>query len=176
MRSPLIHILGALVMLLIASSAYGVWYRIISQKSQHVADVEQKIIDANKNVRRIALARTALAEIANDEAAVRSYFVSEAGVVAFIDGLEKIGSTEKAEVSVLSVSSAGSPSQPVLSLSLSIKGTFDAVMRTTGAIEYSPYDLWVTRLSVTHDEKNLWHADIGLSVGSAPVATTSPTH
>jgi hypothetical protein len=177
MKSPTIHFFGALAVLALVSSGYGVWYSVVSHKSQYVANVQQQIDDANKNVSRIASARAALAEIANDEAQVKSYFVPESGVVAFITTLERLGTAQNSRVSVLSVSTAGSTAQPILVLSLSIKGTFDAVMRTVGAIEYAPYDLSVSRLSVGQDDKNLWHADLSLSVGSAPAATsTSTTH
>lgn len=173
MRSPLIHIIGSLLLLASVVAVYGVWYSVVSGKSQHVAEVQNKIEDAEKNANRIALARAALAEISDDEASVRSYFVPESGVVEFINGLEKLGTAQKSEVKVLSVSTAGSAAQPILTLSLSIHGTFDSVMRTVGAIEYAPFDLWVTRLSVVHDKERLWRAELSLNVGSAPAATTT---
>ena len=173
MRSPLIHFLTALAVGIAVSAGYIVWYGMVSEKSRQVAELESQIIDANKNVSRIALARAALAEIANDEESVRGYFVSEAGVVAFINSLEQLGLSQKAAVSVLSVSTGGSPSAPTLLFTLAINGTFDAVMRTVGAIEYAPYDLSISKLGVSQGDKDGWHADVSLIVGSAPVATTT---
>jgi hypothetical protein len=177
MKSPLIHFLSALAVLVLAFGGYGIWYSIVSHKSQHVADVQTKIDEATKNVARIASARAALAEIASDEAKVRGYFVPEAGVVGFITTLENLGRSEKTSVNVLSVSTSGTAAQPVLLLTLSIKGTFDGVMRTVGAIEYAPYALFISKLTVAKDDANAWHADLSLTVGSAPSATsTAQTH
>jgi len=174
MKSPSAHFLAALVIGLLVAGCYGVWYSAVSHKSQQVADLQSQIDDANKNVNRIASARAALAEIANDEANVQSYFVPETGVVTFINTLEALGPVERSTVSVLSVSTAGTPTQPLLLLSLSITGTFDAVMRTIGAVEYAPYDLSISKLSVTQNDKGSWQANISLTVGSAPTATTTP--
>ncbi len=173
MKSPLTHFLGALVFGLAAIGCYGVWYSVVSNKSQQVADLQAQIDDANKNVNSIASARAALAEIANDEANVQSYFVPETGVVAFINSLEQLGVAEKSTVSVLSVSTAGSSTQPVLLLSLSITGAFDAVMRTIGSVEYAPYDLFISKLAVAQADKGKWQANLSLTVGSAPAATST---
>lgn len=173
MKSPLLHFIAAAALLILAGAAYIGWYNTVSNKSRQVADVQQKIDEANKNLNRIASARAALAEIADDEATVRSYFVPEANVVAFITDLEQLGVKQGAEVNVLSVSTAGSAAQSTLLLSLSITGAFDSVMRTVGAMEYAPYNLSVKELSIALDEKKLWRADVSIAVGSAPNATTT---
>lgn len=173
MRSPLVHFAAALLIGAGVTAAYGVWYATVSRASQHVARLQTRIDDANTDIGRIASARAALAEIADDEERVQSYFVPESGVVAFITTLERLGLKQGSTVKVLSVSTAGTPARPLLMLTLSVAGTFDAVMRTIGAVEYAPYDLSVSRLSVTLAEKNIWQANLSLSVGSAPVATTT---
>ncbi len=173
MRSPLIHFIAILVLGVVVTTAYGFWYAAVSRASQRVADLQTRIEEANKNVSRIASARAALAEIADDEEKVRSYFVPESGVVGFITTLERFGPRENSTVKVLSVSTAGSTAQPLLLLTLSITGTFDAVMRTIGAVEYAPYDLSITKLSVNESDENVWQASLSLTVGSAPVATTT---
>lgn len=173
MKSPLIHFLGAFAIGLAALGSYGAWYSVVSGESQHVADLQSQIDTANKNVERIAAARAALAEIADDEATVQGYFVPEAGVVSFINNLEHLGSLEKANVSVLSVAAAGPSTQPVLLLTLSVTGTFDAVMRTVGLIEYAPYDLFISKLSVASGDKGSWQANMSVTVGSAPVQPTA---
>jgi len=175
MRPSIIHFLIALAVTVGTLAGYGVWYAAVSSKSREVADVQNQITVATENVSRITAARAALAEIAGDEAKVQDYFVSESGVVAFINALESIGLAEKAPVSVLSVGAGGTPVRPTLQLSLSLRGTFDAVMRTVGAIEYSPYDLSVTSLSVGQEAKDSWHATLSIVVGSVPPAVTPHT-
>lgn len=156
--------------------SYGIWYSAVSNKSQAVADLQARIDDAQKNVNRIAKARAVLAQIATDEAKVKSYFVPESGIVGFIDMLEARGQGENASVSVLSVATGGSPSKPVLLLTVSLEGTFDAVMRTIGSIEYAPYAVSISSLSVASADAPSWHATLSLVVGSVPVrsATTTP--
>jgi hypothetical protein len=171
--SSLIHLVIALVLGFVAAALYAFWYSTVSEQSQYVATLQSHIDEATSNVNRIAAARAALAEIASDEATVQAYFVPETGVVSFISALEELGASHKATVSVLSVSTAGTTAEPLLTLTLSISGTFDAVMRTVGAIEYAPYDLSITRLSVSEGEKGNWQASLALSVGSAPSATST---
>lgn len=161
------HFLGAIAIGLVALGGYVTWYSIVSDESQHVADLQSQIDAANKNVNQIAAARIALTEIADDEATVQSYFVPDTGVVSFINNLEQLGTTQKANVTVLSVSASGT-STPTLALTLSVTGTFDSVMRTVGLIEYAPYDLSITKFSIVEADKNSWLATVSLTVGSAP--------
>lgn len=173
MKSPFFHFFGALVLCMVVLIGYGVWYAAIAAKSAAVADLQNNIDAKTETVSRIAAARATLAGIASDETAVQSYFVPETGVVAFIDALEARGRAQGVVVNVLSVSAAGTPREPSLALSLTIRGTFDAVMRTVGSIEYAPYALSVSTLSLAKYDKNDWQADLTLLVGSVP-ATISP--
>lgn len=158
---------------LIALAGYGAWYAYVSAESQRVASLQSQIEEATKNVDHITSAKAALAEIADDEAAVQSYFVPESGVVSFINNLEQLGALQKANLSVVSVSTAGSSTQPVLLLTLSITGTFDAVMRTVGLVEYAPYDVSISKFSIMAQGKGGWQANVSITVGSA-TAQTAP--
>lgn len=173
MKSPLTHFLTALIFLVAVISCYSVWYGAISQKSNQVANLENQIVAVSENVGRIALARAALSEIEGDEASMQNYFVSESSAVSFINELETLGLSQKAIVTVLSVAKGGVSSHPTLVLALSIKGSFDAVMRTVGAIEYVPYAVSISTLSVGQDMKDTWHANLNLIADSAFVASTT---
>lgn len=176
MNAPRTRFLITLAIGAAALVGYGFWYAAVSAKSADVAAVQNQIVAATETVSRITAARAALAEIAGDEAKVRAYFVSEADVVSFINALESLGLPQKATVSVDSVATGKSGTRPALLLALSVKGTFDAVMRTVGAIEYAPYDIMVSTLSVGQDAKDSWHADLSLVVGSVPptASATAP--
>ncbi|MHB8860591.1 MAG: hypothetical protein ACYC48_02550 [Minisyncoccota bacterium] len=175
MKSPAIHFILALIIGLMTIVGYSAWYASVSQKSSDVANLQDQITAAKGNVGRIASARVALAEIAGDEKNIQNYFVSEADVVAFITYLEERGQAEKATVSVLSVSTGGTHVLPTLLVALTVKGTFDAVMRTVGIIEYAPYALSISSLSVVEDTKNTWHADMNLTVGSVSQVPATAT-
>ena len=176
MKSPLMHAILAYSVCIVMIIGYGFWYTVIGAKSTAVANLESQIVTKTDTMSRIASARASLAEIAGDEASMQSYFVPETGVVAFINNLEAQGHTQGATVSVLSVSTSDAGTQPTLTFTLTIKGTFDAVMRTVGAIEYAPYDLSISTLSLGQESSNSWHADLNLLVGSVPagVATSTP--
>ncbi|MHB8710324.1 MAG: hypothetical protein ACYC6X_02105 [Minisyncoccota bacterium] len=154
---------------------YGVWYAHVENRSLAVANLENQISTQTTAESRIVLTRASLAEVAGDEAVLQSYFVSETGVVSFIDSLEAQGKVLSATVNVLSVSANSAQTEPTIKLALTIKGTFDAVMRTIGAIEYAPYDLSISTLSVTQDAKNSWRANLNLVVGSVPAGTATST-
>lgn len=170
MKSSTTHFLLALTLFIGAVSLYSVWYAVVSEKSGEVASLESRIIASGENAGRIELARAALSEIEGDEVDMQNYFVSESSAVSFISGLEALGLANSATVTVLSVSKKASS----LLLSLSIAGTFDAVMRTVGAIEYVPYSVSIATISVGQDAKDDWHANLSLVADSAFVATTTP--
>ena len=175
MKSPLAHAILACSVCIAMILGYGVWYAAVEAKSIAVADVENQISTKIETASRIASARASLAEISGDEDSLRNYFVPETGVVAFINNLEAQGKTLGATVRVLSVSTSGASAQSALSFTLIIKGTFDAVMRTVGAIEYAPYDLSISKLSLERDDKNSWHATLDLLVGSVSASAKSNT-
>ncbi|MFA6414711.1 MAG: hypothetical protein WC217_03820 [Candidatus Paceibacterota bacterium] len=166
MKSPFLHLVLALVVCIAALTGYGFWYSMIANKSVAVTKLQSKIDAKTLAVSRMATTRAALTEIASDEAVVQNYFVPETGVVSFIDGLEERGRALGSTVEVLSVSSENTSARPTLDFNLSVKGTFDAVMRTVGAIEQAPYDISVAALTVGQDVKDSWHADLKLLVGS----------
>lgn len=168
MKSSLAHIIVWVSILSASIVGHGFWYATIANKSAETARVQSQIDDKKETAGRVAAARTALAEIAGDEAAVQSYFVSETDVVSFISALEARARAQSANMKVLSVSVDNSSKQPSLVLSLSVSGTFDSVMRTVGAIEYAPYDLSISKLSLIKEEKKIWNANLELVVGSVP--------
>ncbi len=168
MKASLARLFLALAVFAGALGAYGVWYQTVSAQSAVVADLENQISQKTETSARIASARAALTEVAGDEAAVRSYFVSPTNVVGFIDDLQARGRALGATVSVLSVNTDTASAHTALTLSIKAVGSFDAVMRTVGAIEYAPYDISLGTVGVGLDNRGVWHADVALSVGTAP--------
>lgn len=175
MKSPLFHVVVVGLACVGLVLGYGIWYASVENKSIAVANLENQISTQTAAEGRIISTRASLAEIAGDEAALQNYFVPETGVVSFIDSLEAQGKTLGAAVSVLSVSVSSARAKQTLMLALTIKGTFDAVMRTVGAIEYAPYDLSLSTLSIEQDAKNAWHADLNLNVGSVSASAAINT-
>jgi hypothetical protein len=174
MKSPFMHLIVWTFIGIAVFAAHGFLYSIIAKKSSEVADLQSQINMKTESASRIASARIALAQIANSELTIRSYFIPESEIVSFIGDLEDRGRALGSVVKVLSVSNGNPENQSTLVLSLLIKGTFDSVMRTVGIIEYAPYNLTVTKLSLVKDEKSLWSIDMEIMVGSMP-ADVSPS-
>lgn len=173
MKSPITHFILTLVVGLGVVAGYCSLYATVSYKSSVVANVESQIIAANNTVSRTASARVALAEVSSDESQIRSYFVPQTDVVTFINSIEALGLANESLVKVLSVSTSGNSSSPTLIISMAVTGAFDAVMRTVGAIEYAPYAISVSTLSVGQDQSNSWHANLTIIIGSIAQATTT---
>lgn len=172
---PFTQLSIALVVLAAALSAYGSAYLLVSRSSATAAELRSQVDARSAAAARIAIARSALTELAEDEATVRGYFVSEERVVQFISDLEARGRATGASVEVLSVSAGqGATVSQNLTLALSITGGFSSVLRALGAIEYAPYHISVASLSLRKGLESGWRADVRLDVGAAPSATPEP--
>ena len=173
MKSHLFHFSITLLVTIITLIGYGFWYSTVSAESASVADLQKQISEQTQTAGRMVSARSALAEIANKEAAIQSYFVPQTGVVAFINDLEAQGKESGSVVKVLSVSTDSRGAQSFFIISLTLKGSFDSVLRTVGSIEYAPYDISIYDFSLVQDDKNNWHADLKITVGSLVSATST---
>lgn len=175
MKPPFIHAVLACLVCGAALVGYRVWYGIIEEKSAVVAALENQITSHLEAESSITVAQTSLAQIAEYENSIQNYFVPETNIALFNDNLEMQGKAQGATVTVLSVAKSGTTLRPMLALALSIQGTFDAVMRTIGVIEYAPYAVTITGLSLQHAEEKLWHANLNLNVGSVSTAIATST-
>lgn len=168
----LIHLSIALLVSILSITFYLWAYDHVAYKSRLVAQLEQTIQTQTEATSRMSSARNALAELNDSEAQIASYFVQEAEVVNFITDMEGQGKALGTLVRVSSVEKVETESHPTLSVSLIVTGSFDAVMRTVGAIEYAPYHLSVTKFSLTKNEENTWQANLEIYIGSVPLAAT----
>ncbi|MSU74811.1 hypothetical protein EXS57_03485 [Candidatus Kaiserbacteria bacterium] len=174
MKSPFLHIILASCFCVVTLISYGFWYATVGAKSVAVASLESRVVAKTTRADQIASSRASLTKIANDEAVIQNYFVPETKIVDFIDLLQARGKEQEASIEVLSVSSAGTgTTKSSLTLKLAINGTFSAILRTIGVIEYAPYAITVSGLSITQTKEG-WRADVDLLVGSLSVITNAP--
>lgn len=165
MKSSRTHFIIALGLLLATLALYSFWYGTIVAGSAVAASIEARIQEKTELAARVAAARAALVALAGDEQAVGRYFVSETGVVAFIDDLEARGRVQGGSVSVHSVATTTEEAHPALAVGLSVEGPFESVIRTVGTIEYAPKYLRIADLALTHAGE-AWRADLSIVVGS----------
>lgn len=164
---PFMPLIGACALLAVAGAAYDVEYSFIGAKSTQAADLAKSIADKSNASQRVTLARTTLAGLKTQEAAVTQYFISTNDVVPFLEQLSATGKYLGSTVTVASVSAVPGTPYGQVQLSVQITGPFDAVLRTIGAIEYGPYATTVTNLSLTTASSQ------GSASSSAPWSATA---
>ena len=113
-----------------------------------------------------------------DAAEIRQYILGKEDVEPFLETLQSGGRSLGTKIEVLSVSDAPIAGHPRIALSITITGTFDAVMRTLGSIEYGPYDGVLTNLTLDTSGSDIkgastWTAASVFSLGVRPVATST---
>lgn len=173
MRSSLLHLSVWILICIVMIVGHGFWYSIIVNKNSTVASLQNQIDTKTETAKRVISERTALSEISSYESVVQNYFVPETRVVSFIDELETRARAQSAVMKVLSVSVGDAKKRPTLVFSVTVSGAFDALMRTLGVIEYAPYDISISKLSIVKDGRNDWHANMELIVGSMPSSPTT---
>ncbi|HEY0010984.1 MAG TPA: hypothetical protein VGB97_03710 [Candidatus Paceibacterota bacterium] len=175
-RLPINFIL-AIALLVAALAGYWFWYGTVTKVAAEAAELTQSVRERGEAGGRAAAARHALDDLAADEAAVYQHFVGTDDVVPFLESIEMTGQRLGARVEVVSVGNVpAKPQQPALiQVSLTITGSFDAVMRTIGAIEYQVYDTTLSSLVIDSPSGvSTWTAAATYLVGAKPQATTTP--
>lgn len=148
-KFPLIHFGIALGILMLTLGAYGLGYAAVSSASAEAALLALQVDEKSRSATRLIAAKAALSSLEADEASLRRYFVSTEDVVPFLSGLERTGRELGAQVEVASVGNdPSSVERKRLVVALKITGSFEAVMRTLGAIEYGPYDSRATAVTL----------------------------
>lgn len=171
-----LHLAFAVALLALAFIGYGLWYAKVAAESAVAAILTTEIEIKTEAATRAGAVLAALAKLQVNEAAIEGYLISEDNIVAFLEGLERAGASLGAHTRVVSVGVSQGESG-VLAAALSVEGSFDAVMRTIGIIEYAPYAITLATIALQRPlESAVWVASVGLSVGSAAKADeTSPT-
>ena len=165
-KTSLIHLIMAIVALALAGTAYLFWYKEVSSLATEAATVHAELEARSTS----GAAREAEEKLAANEAQIYSHYVSEADIVPFLEDLESTGEALGADVSVESVNKprlkADQP--PYLQLVLTVRGPFNAVVRTLGAIENQPYDTRLADLTLdSPDTAQGWVASATFRVGTA---------
>lgn len=172
-RRALIELALALSLLVAVLLGYGVWYVAVGKASAESAALASEIETKRIDSARVASAKAALESLAADESSMRTYLVREADVVPFLGKIEGAGTALGAQVEVVSVGSEVADGREVLRLSLKVTGSFDAVLRTLGALEYGPYDTRVSNVTLdtvagAEGPSGMWTATATFFIGTQP--------
>ncbi len=141
MNTSFIHLGIAALVLVLAAGGYALGFHMVSEAKAEATTLAGEIAAKEAAQARGAGARARLLEVASDETFLASHFVATADIVSFLEDLEGAGDAFGAVVSVASVSGDEANQGGRITLSLSIRGSFDAVMRTLGVLEHGRYVL-----------------------------------
>ncbi len=175
MSRPLTHLVVALVILVLGGGAYLGGFFTVKKEAQQVADLEAEIARLHEEQARVSETEGILTELTNNEAMIKSHVVVAGDIAIFLESLQKTGRALGAAVDVISVSDKPTP-EGRLSLSLKITGSFDAVVRTLGALEYNQTDIRIENLVLDTEPtaKGTWTAATVFSVSILGAGTTTP--
>jgi hypothetical protein len=164
------HALGALILFLIALSAYGAWYAAVGRVSATAVSLASEIETKKQSGARVEEAKQELERAMTDAASIKGYFVDTNDVVPFLESLQAIGQRLGTNVTVESVSAQPAKPHTVLQLALKITGTFSNVEKTLGAIEYQAHDTTVTGVTFdTAGGSSQWTAAVTVRIGTTEI-------
>jgi len=164
--------LGSALILLVAGIAVVVaGFITITHAKKSTETLAATVAEKKQESLRVTLATAALPRLVESEVALDMHVVREEDIVPFLNKLETQGRAQGASVEVVSVSPDTSADAPRISVSLKLVGSFDAVERTLGVIEYNNYDSYVSSVTfeVSKDtslKKSEWTAFVILSLGT----------
>ena len=178
MKNPFIPLISACIVLLLSIGAYVFWYEKVASVSAQAASLTAQLATQRTASSQEEQVKTAIDELNSNESTIQKYFISTSDVVPFLEQLQSLGSSLGAKVQIASVSATpANTTTPYghLNLTLSISGTFAAVMRTLGSIEYQPYDTAFSALSISSTPTlggtaaaSQWTAILSVTVASLP--------
>jgi Flp pilus assembly protein TadG len=169
------YILLILAVITLAASAvaYAFMYKQSIQRAEAAASARASI----EYIQEQSILTENLEKTYADSAVLRAtlptYLVSEEDAVPFINAVEAVGPASGAKLSLSSLSSGTDPasSSPVVSLSVSLRGTWQTVMSGVELLENLPYAESVQDLRLSSDGTGtatstapVWTADLQLSV------------
>ncbi len=148
---------------LAALGGYLWWYRTVVLASSTLTALQEEIA-ANEKPGAPQFARSVRTRLETGEILVERYIVTEEEAPAFINDLEARGRAQGALVTTTSITTDGEGLGTILTFTLTVTGTFSSVMQTIGAIEYAPYALTISSVTLARDLDTTWQADLKVVV------------
>lgn len=147
---------------LLCAAGYAVWLSRVNALTGEAEALAATIASEGQRHAKTLGARDALSELAEDEAFVAGMLVPEDGVVPFLETLEGLGTPFGARTSVVAVGNPDAAGR--ILVSVSVTGSFDAVVRAIGRIEHGPFASVTRELALDRSDEGLWTAALTLSV------------
>lgn len=168
-KNAYIPVVIALALLIASAGGYYFWRGMVERAASEAAELGAQLRARSDAGANAAASGRALAALEENEARINGYFLSETEIVTYLEDLEATGERLGATVEVLSVGNTAAKAGQAgkVQVSLSITGSFDAVVRTVGAIEYQAYDTRLVSLALDSPTgETVWTAAAIFEVGT----------
>ncbi len=155
---------------IIAISLFIFILKVIENKNIHTYATLMTVQDKLKKIENLTIFAKKISEIKLLQDSINSRFVDPNKIDKFVGYLEEIGLITSSEISIKSIEVVPT-SKNLISFNLSIKGTFDQVVKTITYLENIPYQVNFTRVYLNKDIKQI--SDIKQPVEKTVIKNTA---
>lgn len=155
----------ALIAFAALSAGYVFLFQTVTAKSVELAALNASIEAHARSESRNDLTQATLAEIAAQEALIQRYLVPAVQAESFVSDLEARARSQEVSVQRLSGVSANADTHTI-SFSLALEGSFSSVMRAIGSLEYAPFELAASQVSISYKDSDKWRAEVSFAAAS----------
>jgi hypothetical protein len=177
----ILKLIFSIIVTILAIGLLVLFLRIIKNKDQNISIIISTLQEKMKEKDDAAIFAEKVTEIKLLQDSISGHFVDSNKIDTFVGYLEEIGSNLGAEVSVNNIE-IPPKTKNLISLKLSISGTFEGVMKTITFLENIPYQINITQIYLNkeiqesvqvniEDKKEdiiqsvpIWQADVSFNI------------
>jgi hypothetical protein len=171
----------SILVTILAIGLFVFFLKVIKNKNEHTSVVLMTLEEKMKEKEEAMVFAGKIAEIKSLKDSINNYFLDSNKIDTFVDYLEEIGSNTGSKVSVKSIE-IPSKAENIISVKLSVVGTFQEVMETIAYLENIPYQVNITQVYLNKDtgqivqgnvevieqnkisEMPIWQADVSFNI------------
>lgn len=161
--------IAALIGVLVLFGIYSTLFIVIKNKNNHISVLQNQVDIEVRKDQRLHSIKQLVADLDKDIKQIDTYFISEDGVVDFLENLEALGSVADVSVGVNSVSidestDTGLPYE-LLKIDFVARGSWENVMQLISLLETFPLGIVIERMQLEHlSDQSSWQANIRFTV------------
>lgn len=168
LRTPLV-VLG--VFALAGLFGYGYFFYSITTTNNEASLIRGDILLKEKKENRAFVDRNLVRGTENERQVLDNYFVNSNSIISFIERLESLGRASRVSLTLSSVD-IDSERKNALKINLRMTGTFSGIYYLISLIEAMPYEIDVTRFSISKSaspsakDNDLWEGETSMELFS----------
>jgi hypothetical protein len=167
-NNTILILILSIIATIISILVFIFFLKIIENKNQHASVVLTTLQDKMTQKENSKINASKITETKLIEDTINSYFVDPDRIDTFVSYLEGIGSSFSSIVSVESIE-IPQKTKNIISVKLSITGTFEEIMKTIAFLENIPYQVNITQIYLNKNANQVSSDNI-----KAPTQTKIP--